>query len=158
MQVVILIYHITGSSSSTPIYLLMRILVSSFLFLNGFGHFHYFFKHKQQSILQLSASKTGPPIFAKLTRALNVILLGFFTYCRYPSTGPQNSWKLIKANVPWKLVTFMLTLKIGHAKSCLYYAFYILCQHCHLCPLSLTKCLFKLKPWNFASLLHKSRC
>ena len=38
-----------------------------------------------------------------------------FTICRYPSTGPQNGWKVIKANGPSKLATFMLTPKIGHA-------------------------------------------
>ena len=61
-----------------------------------------------------------------LTRGRHCPSLGS---CCYPSTGPQNGWKVIKANGPWKLVTFMLTLKIGHAKSCLYYALYILCQH-----------------------------
>ncbi|CAG0914265.1 unnamed protein product [Notodromas monacha] len=44
MQLVILIYHMTGASRILPIYMHMRILVSAYLFLSGFGHFTYFFK------------------------------------------------------------------------------------------------------------------
>ena len=34
----------------------------------------------------------------------------FINDCRYPSNGPQNGWKVIKANGPSKLAKFMLTL------------------------------------------------
>lgn len=43
MQLVILIYHLTGASNVLPIYMQIRVMVSSYLFLSGFGHFYYFF-------------------------------------------------------------------------------------------------------------------
>ena len=46
MQLVILIYHMTGGSKSLPIYMLIRVLVSGFLFLNGYGHFCFFWAHE----------------------------------------------------------------------------------------------------------------
>ena len=41
-------------------------------------------------------------------------------FFRYPSTEPRNGGKVIKANFPSGLVTFMLTIKIGHANSLLH--------------------------------------
>ena len=41
MQLVILIYHMTGASQALPIYMHMRILVTAYVFLNAYGHFFY---------------------------------------------------------------------------------------------------------------------
>ncbi|XP_052758929.1 N-acetylneuraminate 9-O-acetyltransferase [Galleria mellonella] len=41
MQLVILIYQVTGASKVLPIYMLVRALVSAYLFLTGYGHFYY---------------------------------------------------------------------------------------------------------------------
>ncbi|CAG0885358.1 unnamed protein product, partial [Darwinula stevensoni] len=42
MQLVILVYHVTGASKVIPIYMHIRIIVSAYLFLSGYGHFTYF--------------------------------------------------------------------------------------------------------------------
>ncbi|XP_064602906.1 N-acetylneuraminate 9-O-acetyltransferase-like isoform X2 [Liolophura sinensis] len=43
MQLVILVYHFTGASKVLPIYFVVRLLVTSYLFLNGYGQFTFFF-------------------------------------------------------------------------------------------------------------------
>jgi len=48
MQLVILVYHYTGASRVLEIYMFIRILVSSYLFLNGFAHFQFFWSRAQQ--------------------------------------------------------------------------------------------------------------
>ncbi|XP_074654898.1 N-acetylneuraminate (7)9-O-acetyltransferase-like isoform X2 [Tubulanus polymorphus] len=50
MQLVILIYHITGASRVLPIYMHIRVLVSAYLFLSGYGHFHYFWSKGEHSL------------------------------------------------------------------------------------------------------------
>ncbi|CAH0584540.1 unnamed protein product [Chrysodeixis includens] len=44
MQLVILVYQVTGASKILPIYMLVRALVSAYLFLTGYGHFYYIWK------------------------------------------------------------------------------------------------------------------
>lgn len=44
MQLVILVYQVTGASKVLPIYMLVRALVSAYLFLTGYGHFYFTWK------------------------------------------------------------------------------------------------------------------
>ncbi|KAK7113317.1 N-acetylneuraminate (7)9-O-acetyltransferase-like isoform X2 [Littorina saxatilis] len=52
MQLVILIYHLTGASKVLPIYMHIRLLVSCYLFLTGFGHFTYFWRNGDYSLVR----------------------------------------------------------------------------------------------------------
>lgn len=50
MQAIILCYHFTSASQVLPIYMFVRLLVSSYLFLSGFGHFTYYWKTGDTSL------------------------------------------------------------------------------------------------------------
>ncbi|GAB0100574.1 CAS1 domain-containing protein 1 [Sergentomyia squamirostris] len=41
MQLVILVYHMTGAESVLPIHMHIKVLISGYLFLSGYGHFTY---------------------------------------------------------------------------------------------------------------------
>ncbi|XP_059469024.1 N-acetylneuraminate 9-O-acetyltransferase [Neocloeon triangulifer] len=53
MQLVILVYHLTGASGILPIYMHIRVMVSSYLFLSGYGHFSYFWHRGDASLVRL---------------------------------------------------------------------------------------------------------
>ena len=75
MQLVILIYHYTGASQVLEIYMFVRILVSSYLFLNGFGHFQYFWSQAQKKKQILEAGKArNDYLFQGLVRCFMVCL------------------------------------------------------------------------------------
>ncbi|KAK4300437.1 hypothetical protein Pmani_027363 [Petrolisthes manimaculis] len=52
MQLVILVYHMTGASRVLPIYMHVRVLVSAYLFLTGFGHFSYYWSGREMGIVR----------------------------------------------------------------------------------------------------------
>ncbi|KAL0871614.1 hypothetical protein ABMA27_004143 [Loxostege sticticalis] len=52
MQLVILVYQVTGASKVLPIYMLVRALVSAYLFITGYGHFYYTWKTGDTSLVR----------------------------------------------------------------------------------------------------------
>ncbi|KAF4524562.1 hypothetical protein B566_EDAN017447 [Ephemera danica] len=52
MQLVILVYHLTGASGVLPIYMHVRVMVSSYLFLSGYGHFCYFWQRGDAGLVR----------------------------------------------------------------------------------------------------------
>jgi N-acetylneuraminate 9-O-acetyltransferase len=50
MQLVILIYRMSDGQQSTPLFLIMRVFTSTYLFLSGFGHFMYYWKTSNYGI------------------------------------------------------------------------------------------------------------
>nr|CAD7458913.1 unnamed protein product [Timema tahoe] len=52
MQLVILIYHMTGASGILPIYMHVRVLVSAYIFLSGYGHFCYFWQQGDAGLVR----------------------------------------------------------------------------------------------------------
>jgi len=53
MQLVILVYHMTGASSSVPIYMHVRVLISAYLFLTGYTHATYFWQKGKTGITRM---------------------------------------------------------------------------------------------------------
>lgn len=52
MQLAILIYQMTDASGILPVYMHVRVLVSAYLFLSGYGHFCYFWQRGEAGIVR----------------------------------------------------------------------------------------------------------
>lgn len=53
MQLVILIYHLTGADRVLPIYMHIKLLISGYLFLSGYGHFTYMWQTGNAGVTRL---------------------------------------------------------------------------------------------------------
>jgi hypothetical protein len=73
MQLVILVYHMSGASRHLGIYMLIRVLVTSYLFLNGFGHLNYYWKLEHRTSSKDGAATT---LSVRLV-TVSVFLVGF---------------------------------------------------------------------------------
>ena len=74
MQLVILIYHMTGASQVVPLYMQMRVLVSSYLFLTGFGHLSFFWNGGTASFPRLFQVKQSNFLFPQHKKLMTYLL------------------------------------------------------------------------------------
>lgn len=52
MIIVVLIYYMTGATRVIPIYMIIKVFISSFLFLTGYQHFSYFWQTGNNGIIR----------------------------------------------------------------------------------------------------------
>lgn len=53
MQLVILIFYMTGAKNQLPLYNHILILVAAYLFLTGYGHFMYIWFRSEAGIVRV---------------------------------------------------------------------------------------------------------
>ena len=93
MQVFILIYHFSGASKSLPVYMHMRILVASYVFLNGYGHFFYSWMGKDltfERFLQVSSPSNQTDFYVEIGDTIG-----------FPISKIDNElWEILQTNHP----------------------------------------------------------
>jgi hypothetical protein len=67
MQLVILIYHMTGASKIIPIYMHLRVVVSAYIFLSGYGHFSFYWKKGDFSLVRFFQVSDEPNHLSKFS-------------------------------------------------------------------------------------------
>ena len=96
MQLLILIYHMTGGKSSQPITMLIQVVLSGYLFLNGFCHLMGFWTYGPSTIIcnQDNGSNRSDAANNRNTHGVRFLQVGIIS--SYDSdfniTAPWLSW------------------------------------------------------------------
>jgi hypothetical protein len=132
MQLLILAYHYTGASKISVVYNFVRVLVSSYLFMTGYGHFSYFFKKNdfgtkrlakvmlRVNLLAVSLSyiMEQPLIFYYFAPLVSfwflVVYFMMFIGSKYNQDGRVLLFKITIAMVlTWIIINFSYILSVG---------------------------------------------
>jgi hypothetical protein len=102
MQFLILVYHYTGSSQTLGIYKIVRILVSSYLFMTGFGHTIFFYQNNDYSLRRCAA------VLIRLNLLSCLLPYAMGTDYLFYYFAPLITF--------WYMVIY-LTMRIGHSRN-----------------------------------------
>ncbi|RXN26358.1 CAS1 domain-containing 1 [Labeo rohita] len=157
MQLVILIYHISGASAFIPVYMHVRVLVAAYLFQTGYGHFSFFWLKGDFGLYRVCQAVINGMLFAFIYLLLQK--------CQLLSEGkgePLFSNKISNCLLFVSVVSFMILAFIlirnipGYARS-LYSSFFawfgkislelFICQY-HIWLAADTKGILVLIPGN----------
>ncbi|UYV74292.1 CASD1, partial [Cordylochernes scorpioides] len=105
MQLVILIYHMTGASQILPIYMHIRVLVTAYLFLTGYGHFTYFWHAGEHTLVR----------FCQVLFRLNLLVV-VLCLCM---NRPYQFYYFVPLVSFWFLVVYATMAAIPHVSSAL---------------------------------------
>lgn len=128
MQLVILIYHISGASSFLPVYMHIRVLVAAYLFQTGYGHFSFFWLKGDYGLYRVAQ------VLFRLNFLVVVLCIvmdrpyqfyyfvplvtfWFMVIYAFMALWPQITQKKANANYLWHVG---LMLKLGFLLLCIY--------------------------------------
>eukprot|EP01137_Pigoraptor_chileana_P014594 Opistho-2@69411 len=99
MQVVLLLYHAVGASKAMSIYSLARMIVASYLFLSGYGHFSYFYLKNDFSMSRVM----------QVLLRLNVLV----AFMSLTMNLDYQAYYFVPLSTFWFLVVYVV-MRVGH--------------------------------------------